>query len=139
MGESRTTTTTIIQDKYEQYGPGAKLLYKCGWQQGQKLGKFEQGLSKPISVIKRQDRVGLGAEQKTVWNDLWWERYLSEAINKNLERFEKSDKEEKEELSKEQLPLRNKQRKNKNTLLKKRKVSKKDNNKERKIHKRRGS
>ncbi|GJQ10829.1 hypothetical protein GpartN1_g4964.t1 [Galdieria partita] len=123
-------TTTTIQDKYEQYGLGAKLLYKCGWQHGQKLGKFEQGLSKPISVVKRQDRVGLGAEQKTVWNDLWWERYLSEAINKNLERFEKSDKETNGKLSKE----KKKQRKSTRSKKHKEKAFKKGNKKKR-LHK----
>eukprot|EP00871_Galdieria_phlegrea_P003738 jgi/Galph1/4365/GphlegSOOS_G3005.1 len=77
--------TTSIVDKYERYGPGAKLLFKCGWNEGQRLGKFGEGISNPLNVSKRQDRVGLGAEKKTIWNDLWWERYLSEALAKNSE------------------------------------------------------
>jgi len=105
--------TTSVDDRYEHYGPGAKLLFKSGWQHGQKLGRFEQGLSKPITVIKRQDRVGLGAEQKTVWNDLWWERYLSEAINKNLQRFERSTTEKGEDIAEESTVSRKERKKKK--------------------------
>lgn len=128
---------TTIDDKYEQYGPGAKLLFKCGWQHGQKLGKFEQGLSKPITVIKRQDRVGLGAERKTVWNDLWWERYLSDAINKNLERFTNTEKETDKEgrFSKEDNSFGNEQRKKKKKSThskKQKKTSSKKDHKKRK-------
>lgn len=62
-------------------GIGAKLLSKMGWEEGTGLGARRDGRVEPLSVGKRAENLGIGAERRP-FLDAWWERTLEDAYGK---------------------------------------------------------
>ncbi|KAI9487274.1 MAG: SMAD/FHA domain-containing protein [Benjaminiella poitrasii] len=50
-------------------GIGNKILQKLGWQEGQSLGKNQNGLLVPLTPTKQLDRSGLGSQQRFIPNE----------------------------------------------------------------------
>ena len=73
-------------------------MEKMGWKEGQGLGKDSNGITKSISVKKREDNAGLGVEKQVEESlgENWWH----DAFSANLKSFaskldKKSDKKRK--------------------------------------------
>ena len=61
-----------------------KMLKKMGWSKGEGLGKDKQGISTHITVTKRKDDEGIGAEkiQAAEFGDTWWNGALEKTMYK---------------------------------------------------------
>ncbi|KAK4516786.1 ADP-ribosylation factor, Arf Arf6 [Mucor velutinosus] len=63
-----TTTTTAppVTVHTPVQGIGNKMLQKLGWQEGQSLGKRQDGILEPIAPASQSSRTGLGSQQATI-------------------------------------------------------------------------
>ena len=62
---------------------GEKMLKKMGWSEGEGLGKGKKGEVEPLSVRKRKESLGLGADpNKFKWNHNWWEELFNDTAQK---------------------------------------------------------
>jgi hypothetical protein len=59
---------------------GKKLLEKYGWNEGQGLGKDNQGISKTITPLTQTTTKGIGAGQASFVN--WWDDLYSNTLSK---------------------------------------------------------
>eukprot|EP00937_MAST-01D_sp_MAST-1D-sp2_P005233 g5233.t1 len=59
---------------------GQRMLEKMGWSKGKGLGKEEQGMSDHIKVKKREEAVGLGADEPEKMDDQWWHDVYNRAV-----------------------------------------------------------
>jgi hypothetical protein len=59
---------------------GKKLLEKYGWNEGQGLGKDNQGIAKTISPLTQTTTKGIGAGQASFVN--WWDDLYSNTLSK---------------------------------------------------------
>ena len=61
-----------------------KMLKKMGWSKGEGLGKDKQGISTHITVTKRKDDEGIGAEkiQAAEFGNTWWNGALEKTMYK---------------------------------------------------------
>ncbi|CAG8779911.1 25067_t:CDS:2, partial [Racocetra persica] len=55
-------------------------LKKYGWSRGQGLGKNSEGIKEPITVIKKNDKCGLGDNSKD-WSFEWWDHVYNKTLN----------------------------------------------------------
>lgn len=60
---------------------GARMLQRMGWTEGTGLGAHRNGVLEPVQVIKRPEKLGIGAERRP-FQDAWWERAMEEAYGK---------------------------------------------------------
>lgn len=66
---------------------GEKILAKYGWKDGQGLGSSMSGVSECVQIQKRDERVGIGAENKdreSEWDNWWSGAYDSVAAKINI-------------------------------------------------------
>lgn len=61
---------------------GEEQLVKLGWQKGKGLGKNLNGQVHHVSISKRIEGQGLGAETKSTWDDAWWDDIYNQALEK---------------------------------------------------------
>lgn len=74
---NRMTESMINQDSsmrnyprnYSQYGIGAKLLMKMGYQEGKGLGSKQEGITKPVETKLRPQGLGLGAIREKQYSE----------------------------------------------------------------------
>lgn len=59
-----------------------KQLVGMGWRDGEGLGKRRQGMSKHITVTKREDNVGLGHSEHPTDTQQWWKDSVSDTLAK---------------------------------------------------------
>jgi len=67
---------------------GMKLLKMMGWSEDKGLGKKETGMKECIQIHRREDLLGLGADEgsKFQWNNNWWEHSYNAAVgNLNID------------------------------------------------------
>ncbi len=65
----------INQGKQSEMEFGKKQLEKYGWNQGQGLGKNQEGIKKAIGVSIKNDKDGLGTNQDE-YSFQWWYFYI---------------------------------------------------------------
>ena len=71
-----------------------RQMEKMGWKEGEGLGKDSTGIQTHVKAIKREDSLGLGAENsdsKVIESvtDTWWAGAFDRAVKKSKERKEK--------------------------------------------------
>lgn len=57
------------------------MLTKMGWSEGTGLGAKRDGTVAPITVKKRPDSLGIGANRRQI-EDPWWEKMMEDAYGK---------------------------------------------------------
>ncbi|XP_077989398.1 angiogenic factor with G patch and FHA domains 1-like [Glandiceps talaboti] len=67
---------------------GHKMLKKMGWKDGQLLGKHEQGLDKPIQVVVRDKKAGLGAGVCRSMDEVQYSKRNNQNWDKARNRFQ---------------------------------------------------
>eukprot|EP01056_Protomagalhaensia_sp_Gyna25_P002049 Protomagalhaensia_sp_Gyna_25__2048@NODE_20_length_7955_cov_303_925088_g13_i0_p10_GENE_NODE_20_length_7955_cov_303_925088_g13_i0NODE_20_length_7955_cov_303_925088_g13_i0_p10_ORF_typecomplete_len129_score31_27Gpatch/PF01585_23/8_1e14Gpatch_2/PF12656_7/1_8e09Gpatch_2/PF12656_7/6_4e03_NODE_20_length_7955_cov_303_925088_g13_i053435729 len=86
---------------------GEAFLKRFGWKEGEGLGPKKDGIAEPITVRKRAENLGLGAEKEKakVWDSWWEDVYNQHAANAkpinqlptNIETSEDDDSENSEQ------------------------------------------
>ena len=79
------TTSREVKSKF-----GEKILKKMDWSEGQLLGKTKEkmdGLAVPVQMKRREENVGMGAEEDTAakrfkWDEKPWEDAFNATIQK---------------------------------------------------------
>ena len=76
------STNRAVESKF-----GSKMLAKMGWQEGQGLGKNQDGMKDCIQITRREEGTGLGNENVTPaatfkWNDSFWTNMYNENASK---------------------------------------------------------
>ena len=68
-----------------------KQMEKMGWKEGEGLGKDSTGIQTHVKAVKREDSLGLGAENAETKimesvNDTWWADAFDLAVKKSKDR-----------------------------------------------------
>ena len=63
----------VYSSKKVESNFGSKILAKCGWKDGEGLGKNAHGMKECIQITKRYESEGLGKKAAKM-NDAWWEK-----------------------------------------------------------------
>ena len=74
-----------------------KQMEKMGWKEGEGLGKDSTGIQTHVKAVKREDTLGLGAENVETKvlesvTDTWWAGAFDRAVQKSKERKSKKVK-----------------------------------------------
>eukprot|EP00227_Mantoniella_beaufortii_P021161 CAMPEP_0197578390 /NCGR_PEP_ID=MMETSP1326-20131121/2624_1 /TAXON_ID=1155430 /ORGANISM="Genus nov. species nov., Strain RCC2288" /LENGTH=205 /DNA_ID=CAMNT_0043141569 /DNA_START=161 /DNA_END=774 /DNA_ORIENTATION=+ len=68
----------------QKYGGfGKAMLIKMGWNEGEGLGKNKHGMSEALKAKRREDLIGIGAEDslRYKWEEKWWEGHFKDAAS----------------------------------------------------------
>ena len=99
MGSSMNESRAAPMGKF-----GAKMLEKMGWKEGDGLGKNNDGMKEHIKIKKREEAIGLGADNGAAVHtgpaDGWWMDAYSDSIKNLKSNKKKKDKKDKKDKKK---------------------------------------
>ncbi len=72
---------------------GARILEGMGWKEGTGLGAKRDGIIEPLTVSRRKENLGVGAERRP-FKDAWWEKMMEDVYGKPKDVENDAEKEE---------------------------------------------
>ena len=76
---NESAAVQISKDSFAQ-----KMMRRMGWQEGQGLGKDQQGMKEHIKVKQRLEEEGIGHDkfqmEKAIAGDCWWQQSMGDTL-----------------------------------------------------------